>query len=176
MMSLITDGNRSLPAQHILFVLHRIGMVWRGIPPPFCMVKRRSAKFGPSFDEINTWMVVSFSAATSLASTLLACLTDIVTSTFAQSLDIKQSKNDVCRAYDLCTSFFGILYPRLKASGIGVANLRRLVIAMCQSTNVPTYFCIFPSRTFQTSACSTNSGVNIFSSVAVNNTCSASLT
>src|SRR5512146_2041642 len=55
-------------------------LVSRGMPPPGCMVKRRSAKFGPSWEEISTWILVSLPAATSLASTSFACLTVILTS------------------------------------------------------------------------------------------------
>src|SRR3972149_7742148 len=46
------------------------------------MVKRRRAKFGPSCAEMRTWLVVSFPAATFLASTSFACLTGITTSNY----------------------------------------------------------------------------------------------
>src|SRR5512132_3015753 len=53
-------------------------LVWRGIPPPFCMENLRRAKLGPSCEEIRTWIVVSLPAATFFASTSLECLIDII--------------------------------------------------------------------------------------------------
>src|SRR6266498_215009 len=53
-------------------------LVWRGIPPPLCIENFRNAKLGPSCEEIRTWLVVSFPAATFIASTSFECLIDIV--------------------------------------------------------------------------------------------------